>query len=96
VSDAVAFGVPDATYGERVEAAVTLKPGQHATEPELRDSAKARLSEAEVPDRILFLDQFPHTAKGTPDRQALVAAAMSETAEPSSTGGLSRPGMPRG
>jgi acyl-CoA synthetase (AMP-forming)/AMP-acid ligase II len=82
VLDAAVFGVPDDTYGERVEAAVTLKPGQHVTEPELRDDAKTRLSAAEVPDRILLLDQLPHTVKGAPDRRALVAAAMRDTAGP--------------
>ncbi|MGH9277411.1 MAG: AMP-binding protein [Acidimicrobiales bacterium] len=75
VVDAAAFGVPDPTYGERVEAAVAVTPGTQITEAELRSEVADRLSAAEVPDRILLLEQLPHTAKGAPDRRALIALA---------------------
>jgi acyl-CoA synthetase (AMP-forming)/AMP-acid ligase II len=81
VLDAVAFGVPDRTYGERVEAAVSLKPGSSLTQDELRRYAAQHLSEAEVPDRVLVLGRLPHTAKGTPDRKALVALATDQRPE---------------
>jgi acyl-CoA synthetase (AMP-forming)/AMP-acid ligase II len=81
VTDAAAFGVPDATYGERVEAAVSLKQSASLTGAKLRSYAAERLSKAEVPDRILVLDRLPHTAKGTPDRRALVALATADRRE---------------
>ncbi len=75
VLDAAAFGVPDETYGERVEAAVTRTHGSRLTQSRLRKYAADRLSSTELPDRILLLDRMPHTSKGAPDRRALIASA---------------------
>jgi oxalate---CoA ligase len=74
VQDALAFPVPDPTYGEEVNAAVILQPGHHATEADLQRYCRSRLAAFEVPKRIHFLDRFPRTAKGDGDRRALAAA----------------------
>jgi acyl-CoA synthetase (AMP-forming)/AMP-acid ligase II len=71
VLDAASFGESDALYGENVEAAVILRPGMEATEDELRDYCRAKLSAFEVPERIHIVADFPRTAKGSTDRQAL-------------------------
>jgi acyl-CoA synthetase (AMP-forming)/AMP-acid ligase II len=73
VLDAAAFGVPDSMYGERVEAAVDLRPHSTVDGDQLRRDAAQHLKPAEVP-RVLVLDQLPRTSKGTTDRRALVAA----------------------
>jgi acyl-CoA synthetase (AMP-forming)/AMP-acid ligase II len=74
VQDALAFPVPDPTYGEEVDAAVILQPGHHATEADLQRYCQSRLAAFEIPKRIHFLDRFPRTAKGDGDRRALAAA----------------------
>ncbi len=84
VLDAAAFGEADAMYGENVHAAVILRPGMQATEDELKDYARARLSAFEVPARIHIATNFPRTAKGSTDRNAL--AAQFADAEPTFAG----------
>jgi len=71
VLDAESFGESDAIYGENVQAAVILRPGMEATEGELRDYCRTRLSAFEVPERIYIVADFPRTAKGSTDRRAL-------------------------
>jgi acyl-CoA synthetase (AMP-forming)/AMP-acid ligase II len=71
VLEAASFGEPDAIYGEIVQAAVILRPEMKATEGELRDYCRTKLSTFEVPVRIYIIDDFPRTAKGSIDRRAL-------------------------
>jgi acyl-CoA synthetase (AMP-forming)/AMP-acid ligase II len=73
VLEAASFGESDAMYGESVQAAVILRPGAEGTEGELRDYCRAQLSAFEVPERIYIVADFPRTAKGSTDRQALAA-----------------------
>lgn len=69
--EAASFGEPEPIYGEIVQAAVILRPGTKATEGELRDYCRTKLSPFEVPVRIYIVDDFPRTAKGSTDRRAL-------------------------
>jgi acyl-CoA synthetase (AMP-forming)/AMP-acid ligase II len=71
VLEAATFGEPDAIYGETVQAAVILRPGMEATEGELRDYCRTKLSAFEVPERIYMMADLPRTAKGSPDRREL-------------------------
>lgn len=71
VLDAASFGEADVMYGENVQAAVVLRPGTSATENELQDYCRARLSAFKVPEHIYILTDFPHTAKGSIDRHRL-------------------------
>lgn len=73
VLEAASFGESDAIYGESVQAAVILRPGMEASEGELRDYCRTKLSAFEVPERIYIAADFPRTAKGSTDRQALAA-----------------------
>jgi oxalate---CoA ligase len=71
--EAVSFGESDAIYGENVQAAVILRPGVEATEGEMRDYCRTKLSAFEVPARIYIVADFSRTAKGSTDRRALAA-----------------------
>lgn len=73
VFEAESFGEPDPLYGENVNAAVVLRSGAKATESELLDYCRSRLSSFEVPKRIHIVIDFPLTAKGSIDRRALAA-----------------------
>ncbi|MFB7289255.1 FadD7 family fatty acid--CoA ligase [Actinacidiphila glaucinigra] len=76
VAEAAVFAVPDATYGQRVGAAVVLSPaeGPGSEAPgaeEVRRYCRGRLAPFEVPDRIRIVTSLPHTAKGGLDRAAV-------------------------
>ena len=74
VQDALAFAVPDAEYGEEINAAVILQPGRQATQADLQEHCRARLAAFEIPKKIYFVHRFPRTSKGDGDRRALAAA----------------------
>jgi acyl-CoA synthetase (AMP-forming)/AMP-acid ligase II len=73
VLEAASFAKADAIYGETVQAAVILRLEMQATEGELRDYCRTKLSAFEVPERIYIVAEFPRTAKGSVDRRALTA-----------------------
>jgi acyl-CoA synthetase (AMP-forming)/AMP-acid ligase II len=75
VSAAVCFGVPHATLGEEVEAAVTLS--ETTTEAELLAYCRERLAEFKRPKKIYIVTEIPRTATGKIQRRA-VAAAFAE------------------
>jgi long-chain acyl-CoA synthetase len=54
VMDAAVVGIPHRTLGEEPGAVVTLKPGAHATEEELRAHVAERLAAFKVPVAVKF------------------------------------------
>jgi acyl-CoA synthetase (AMP-forming)/AMP-acid ligase II len=80
VADIVVIGVPDATWGERIEAAVVPRSGATVTTESLRAFGRDRLAPYKLPRSVRLLDRIPLTPTNKPDRQALQADA---TADPS-------------
>jgi acyl-CoA synthetase (AMP-forming)/AMP-acid ligase II len=64
VEDAAVFGVPDAEWGERVHAAVQLRPGMSATEREVLDFCRTRLADYKSPREVSFHTEFPRDTAG--------------------------------
>ena len=65
VMDAAVVGIPHRTLGEEPGAVVTLKPGMHATEEELRAHVAERLAAFKVPVAIKFWREvLPRNANG--------------------------------
>lgn len=64
ILEAAVFGVPDEVFGEQVRGAVVLKPGESATEEEIREFCVQRLADYKVPKTILFLDELPRNPGG--------------------------------
>ncbi len=65
VMDAAVVGIPHRTLGEEPGAVVTLKPGAHATEEELRAHVAERLAAFKVPVAVKFCDEvLPRNANG--------------------------------
>jgi fatty-acyl-CoA synthase len=58
------FGVPDQKYGEEVCAWIVLKPGQSATEEEIRDYCRDQIAHYKIPRYIRFVDEMPMTITG--------------------------------
>jgi acyl-CoA synthetase (AMP-forming)/AMP-acid ligase II len=74
VAEAVAFGVPHATWGEEVVAAVVLKENSPATELELLAFCKERLADFKRPKKFYIVDTIPRTATGKIQRGAVAKA----------------------
>ncbi len=71
VAQAVAFGMPHEQLGEEVAAAVVLKAGTRADEPELRRCAAERLADFKIPRRVLVLEEIPKGPTGKLQRIGL-------------------------
>jgi long-chain acyl-CoA synthetase len=64
VADVAVFGVPDDEWGERVHAAVQLRPDARATSADLIEFARARLADYKTPRDVSFHETFPRDAAG--------------------------------
>ncbi len=64
VKDVQVIGVPDKAYGEEIMACIVLKPGEEATDEEMKKYALERLAKHKVPRYIAFVDSFPMNAAG--------------------------------
>ena len=73
IAECAVVGVPDAEWGERVAAALVLKPGGAIDLASLRSWAKDFLAPYKVPSRLLVLDALPRNAMGKVTKPAVVA-----------------------
>ena len=64
VFEAVAIGVPDDQWGESVKAVVVLREGMRATEEELINHCKTRISSYKKPKSIEFVAEVPKNPNG--------------------------------
>jgi len=58
------FGVPDPKYGEEVCAWIVLKPGQTATEDDIRTFCRDQIAHYKIPRYIRFVEEMPMTVTG--------------------------------
>jgi acyl-CoA synthetase (AMP-forming)/AMP-acid ligase II len=71
VVEAAAFARPCSTYGERVEAAVTLKPGSTLTSEDLIKICITRLGVFKAPDYVHLIGELPKGPSGKIQRLKL-------------------------
>lgn len=64
VAECAVVGVSDEEWGQRVGAALILKPAAAIQLDELRSWARERLAPYKIPSRLLILDQLPRNAMG--------------------------------
>ena len=64
VAEVAVVGVPHEDLGEEVGAAVVLKPGQSATEDDLRAFAKERLAAYKYPRHLWIVEELPKGPTG--------------------------------
>jgi len=64
VQDVQVVGLPDRKYGEELCAWIIVKPGQSATDEEIRDFCKGQIAHYKVPRYIHFVTEFPMTVTG--------------------------------
>jgi len=82
VAESVVFGIPDAHWGERVEAAVELKPGRRATAQALRDHVYAQLGAVRTPKAIHLVDTLSRNALGKVQKRQLRDAFIRKFGQP--------------
>lgn len=78
VIEAAAFGVACDTYGERVEAAVTLRSGATVTQDALRDVCVAKLGKFKAPDKVFVFDELPKGPSGKIQRRLVAELALAQ------------------
>jgi acyl-CoA synthetase (AMP-forming)/AMP-acid ligase II len=71
VLEAAVFGIPDATWGESVRAAIALRPGARATARELIEFCRAKLTHFKCPRSVEFHAELPKTGTAKIQKQAL-------------------------
>ncbi|HSM85272.1 MAG TPA: fatty acid--CoA ligase [Candidatus Limnocylindrales bacterium] len=64
VYEVAVIPVPDPRWGEVPKALVSLKPGAQATEPELLEFIRGRLSHYKCPRSVEFMEALPKTGTG--------------------------------
>src|SRR6266498_3479318 len=64
VAEAAVVGIPHATLGEEIGAAVALRPGSAATPEELREFVKPRLAAYKYPRSLWLVDTLPKGPTG--------------------------------
>lgn len=79
VDEAVAFGIPDEKYGQAVNAAVVLKPGQKLTYEELISFMSDKVAKFKLPTKVFFVDKLPKTATGKIQRRIIAEVFASKT-----------------
>ncbi len=74
VQEAAVVGVDDECYGQRLAAYVVLKPGEQATETDLKQHVKAHLAGYKVPRDVTLLGELPRNASGKVMKRELTGA----------------------
>jgi acyl-CoA synthetase (AMP-forming)/AMP-acid ligase II len=64
IEDVAVFGVPDADWGERVHAAIQLRPGRSLTPAEVTAFCRRHLADYKVPREVSFHADLPRDAAG--------------------------------
>jgi fatty-acyl-CoA synthase len=64
IKDIQVIGVPSRKYGEEVAAYVQLKPGETATDEEMKAFCKDKIAFHKVPAFFMFVTEYPTTASG--------------------------------
>jgi fatty-acyl-CoA synthase len=78
VQDVQVFGVPDARYGEEVCTWIVLRPGVAATADDIQAFCRGQIAHYKVPRHIRFVESFPLTATGKPQKYLMRDAMIAE------------------
>ena len=78
VQDVQVFGVPDPKYGEEVCAWIVKRPGQTVSEEDIQSFCRGQIAHYKVPRYIRFVDAFPLTATGKPQKYLMRDAMIAQ------------------
>lgn len=71
ILETAVIGLPDNIWGEKIVAAVVLKPEQVSDDKKIISFCKKHLAEFKVPKRIVFIDELPKTGSNKISKQKL-------------------------
>ena len=71
ISDVQVFGVPDKKFVEELSVWIILKPGETATEDDIREFCDGQIAHYKIPRYIRFVDAFPMTITGKVQKFAM-------------------------
>lgn len=78
IAEAQVVGVPDTYMGEEMVALIRLKPGETATEEEIREFCRANISKNKIPRYMQFVTEYPQTVSGKVKKFELRAQLIKE------------------
>jgi fatty-acyl-CoA synthase len=78
VKEVQVFGIPDAKYGEELCAWIVLKPGQIATQQDIRNFCAGQIAHYKIPRHIRFRTELPMTVTGKPQKFLMREAMVEE------------------
>ncbi len=81
ILESAVVGVPSALEGEAVWAFIRLKEGQTMTAGEVLEYCRAELEAYKIPAEVRFVDDFPRTENGKPQKYRLREEAIQEMEE---------------
>ena len=87
VQDVQVVGVPDAKYGEELCAWIVLRPGNGASEDDIRSFCRGQIAHYKIPRHIRFVDTFPMTVTGKVQKFLIREAMVSELREAAAEAG---------
>jgi malonyl-CoA/methylmalonyl-CoA synthetase len=76
VAESCVVGIPDEKWGEKVVAAVVLKPGMALTELEIKEHCKIHLLDWKCPKEVFFLEELPRNRMGKVMKEEVVKQAL--------------------
>jgi fatty-acyl-CoA synthase len=81
IRETAVVGVPSAVEGESVWAFVILEEGVEMTAREVLDYCRQELEPYKIPSRVQFVDEFPRSATGKPQKFKLREVALRDLKE---------------
>lgn len=78
IMDVQVIGVPSRKYGEEVAAYIKLRPGQEATEEEIREFCQGQIARHKIPKYVKFVEEYPMTASGKIQKYKLREQAIED------------------
>jgi fatty-acyl-CoA synthase len=78
IEDVQVIGVPDAKYGEELCAWVTLRPGHHLTEADLRAYCTGKIAHFKIPRYLRITGEFPMTVTGKVQKFKMQEVSIAE------------------
>ena len=80
VQDVQVFGMPDEKWGEVLCAWVIVKDVETGDAEALREFCRGQIAHYKVPEHILFVDAFPMTVTGKPQKFIMREQMIAEAA----------------
>jgi fatty-acyl-CoA synthase len=78
VKDVSVIGVPDEKYGEELCAWVVLKPGEEASDEDIRAFCRGKIAHYKIPRYVKFVSEFPMTVSGKVQKYKMREASTAE------------------